>query len=261
MNILAKLMPAKITITADSIRAEIARAESEIDTLNSKLATQISGIALLDDAAHQKTEIEISMTRRAIARLDSRLSHLHAELPLLIEAEASASQAAADATLRQRAEAARKASTKESEALLREYDAYAEKIADVLSRLREINTERDRVNEALRFNPIAEYVPSYASVHRKHPDREASEQRELRFVYVYADGSVDPATLDSNGNPKQPEPKWHYHEQKLITGTIEKREIVVARTSFRAGTYEVGLEQITLPPGFAGGKAHWPRLT
>lgn len=40
---------------------------------------------------------------------------------------------------------------------------------------------------------------------------------------------------------------------------LERREVVVERTKFRAGHYEDPLTTVRLPPAFAGGRWHWPR--
>ncbi|RTL61579.1 MAG: hypothetical protein EKK42_34680 [Pseudonocardiaceae bacterium] len=259
MNILAKLLPAKTAITSDSIRAEIVRNESEVASLQTKLARADASIAALDDAEHIKVIEASAATRRAIDRLNAARAHLEAELPLRAAEEEAAAKVAGDEALRQRADACRKATTKEAAKLLADYDKLAIQIGDILARLDEIANETNAVNSALHSNPVAESVTDFNTVHRKHPDRLATERRELRPVYVWGDGTVEPADLDSDGNPKRPEKKWIHHEQRYTTANIEQREIVVARSHFRPGHYENPLSAIHLPPAFAGGKAAWPR--
>jgi hypothetical protein len=258
MNILAKLLPAKTAITSDSIRAEIARNDSEVASLQAKLSRAEAAIATLDDAEHVKVIEASAATRRAIDRLNAARTHLEAELPLRAVEEEALARAAADEALRQRAEACRKANTVEAKKLLDEYNTHATRVADVVAKLKDIDSERETINTALRLNPVAEGIASYNQIHRKAADRQASEQKAMRHVWVYSDGSVEQAPLDSDGNPKRPDKKWIHHEQRYITANIEKREIVVGRTSFRPGCSELSLTgNIILPPGFSGGASHW----
>jgi hypothetical protein len=250
MNILAKRLPAKTPITSDSIRAEIVRNESEVASLQAKLSRAEAAIAALDDAEHVKVIEASAATRRAIDRLNAARAHLELELPLRAAEEETQARAAVDDALRSRAAGAVKANNDIAAKLLRDYDRLANQMGDILQRLSDISAETAAVNAALRSNPVADAVVDFNQIHRKAADRQA--------VWVYSDGSVEQALLDSDGNPKRPDKKWIHHEQRYITANIEKREIVVGRTSFRPGCSELSLTgNIILPPGFSGGASHW----
>jgi hypothetical protein len=280
MNVIAKFFAPKTAITSDSVRAEIARSESEIADHRAKLAGSLVGIATMTDSEHIAAEANIASIERALARFESRIAHLNDELPKIIAAEEAAAKAAADEALRQRAEAARKANSKEAAALLRDYDKLASQLADVLDKLDAITRETAAVNEALHVNQIAERVSDWNIQHRKRPDRTAGERREVRKCWVYhLPGSppdqprmkfvkeapsevVREASFDERGNviPTQTIQHAYYGRTIVINPKLEEREIVVARERFRSGGYELPLSEIrALPPGFAGGTAHWPR--
>lgn len=272
MSFLAKLMPAKAPITSDSIRAEIASGESEIANHRAKLAGAMDGLAAMTDAEHVAAETAVAATRRAIARLESRVNHLAAELPKVIAAEEAAAKAAADEALRQRAEACRKAN-REAKKLLVEYDRLASAMGDVFARLNEINTEHESVRAALKDAGLGgEELPHWSGIHRKSPDRQASERREMAPHWVYDEPArvkdepmVDHpptfvrATLDERGNPIPPGAVHYNRFGRPVQPRLENREVVISRTHFRPGHHENPLLQIHLPPGFAGGNAHWPR--
>ncbi|MBR0982241.1 hypothetical protein JQ554_09335 [Bradyrhizobium diazoefficiens] len=99
--------------------------------------------------------------KRAIMRLEARANHLVTELPNVIAAEEAAAKVAADDALRQRAEAARKANTKEAAELLADYAVHAARVAEVIAKLEAIDIETAAVNAALRFNPVAESIAGY----------------------------------------------------------------------------------------------------
>lgn len=247
------------TVTSSMIRDEIERAEGEINALRVKLGGALAGVAAMSDAEHVKVEGEIAGIERAITRLEARLAYLNTELPTVIAAQEAAANVAADELLRQRAEAARKANIKEAAVILREYESHVAKIIDGLIRLDEISAETNAVNQALGLNPVAEHVLSYDDVHRRHPGQEATEIREDRPVWRYPSGTVIPAVEDGAGGYKRAEPLWLHHEQRYETPVLAQEEIVVSRTAFRPGRYELGLSAIVLPSGFAGGNARWPR--
>jgi hypothetical protein len=181
--------------------------------------------------------------------------------------------------LRQRAEACRKANAKEAAKLLSEYEKLAGQMADVLARLAEICAQTDAVNAELRKNQVAETVSTYNEIHRKTPDRPAGERREMRPCWVYrypasprdterlkwvqypASEEVREATIGPDGEPLPVGPVLFDNGARRISvhPTLENREIVVERKMARSGLYEVSLSEIRLPPGFAGGKHHWPR--
>lgn len=248
-----------VGITSTMVRDEIDRSEKEITAHRSQLEGALAGIAVMNDSQHAQAEADVAAIKRAITRLEARANHLVAELPAVVAAEEAATKAATDEALRQRATSAQKANTVEAKKLLMEYDRLAGQMGDVLAKLGAIADERNSVNEALRANPVAERVAGYDDLHRKHADREVSEKRETRPVWCYADGSEEPAVLDREGNVKPKDPKWIHHEQKFVIAELAHRDVVVGRTSFRPGHHESPLAAIHLPPGFAGGDAHWPR--
>jgi len=260
MNILNRIFPKIASITSDEIRAEIARTEAEIATHRGNLTHAMGDVATMTDAEHLKAEANIAAINRAITRLEARANALAAELPGVIAAETAAAKAEADQALRNRAEAARKATDKEAAKLLGEYAKHAAHIGDILTRLNEIGRESEAVNQALRDNPVAEHVQNYDTIHRKAPDREASEQREVREVWVYPqDGEVVEAKRRDNGELVPPT-RWrssaHRHDPQPV---LEKREIVVASTNFRRGEYLEGLSAVRLPGAFAGNAHFYPR--
>lgn len=259
MGILEKLFPAKTVITSGSIRDEIRHAEEEIAAHRVTLSAATASIATMSDAEHIAAESDLAATRRAVARLEARVAHLNDELPKAIAAEEAAAIAAADEALRQRANAAHKANTKEAAKLLADYDAHAAKIGDILARLEQIADETSSVNAALQKNPVAESVAYFGEHHRKGPDRQASERREMRPVWVYSDGTTAPATMNSSGKINPADRVWDYNRQTVAQPRLEQREVVVERTAFRPGQREVPLSVVVLPPGFAGGPGHWPR--
>lgn len=260
MSFMTKIFAGKTApVTSTMIRDEIARAEGEIIALRVKLGGALTGVAAMSDSEHVQIQGEIAGIERAITRLEARVAYLNTELPTVIAAGEAAAKVAADESLRQRAEAARKANTKEAAALLHQYDKLAAQIAEIFARLDEIAAETNAVNNELRLSPVAGSVELYDSIHRKHLDRLASERRDTRMCWVYDDGFVIQAEIDSAGNPKRPEPKWVYHAQKYAEPRLETRQVVVGRTDFRSGHYEASLNAVRLPPGFVGGEFHWPR--
>lgn len=260
MGMIEKFFGGKASaITSAMIRDEIARAEGEINAHRAKIGSALAGVAAMTDAEHLKIEGEIAATERAITRLNSLVAYLNAKLPAVIAAEGTAAKTATDEALRQRAEMARKASEKEAAKLLADYNAHAAKIGDILARLEEIAADTNRVNADLHHNPVAESVVFYDVLHRKHPDQQATERREVRPVWVHGNGKVEVARLDQSGNPIKADRIWNHMKQVFEDVNLERREVVVGRTYFRHGHHEAALSAIHLPPGFAGGVAHWPR--
>lgn len=259
MGIIDRLFPAKTTVTADTIRAEIERAEGEIASLRGKCEAVFAGLASMTDAEHIAAEADIAATKRAIVRLDARVAHLTAELPAVAAAEESAKTASVNEALRKRAESVRRANEKDAAKLLAEYDLIGAKLGDILARLNEIAAETNSVNADLAHNPVAESITGYETLHRKHPDRQATERREMLDVWVHADGTVTKATKNADGSFAQPLRTFHrtlgYDPQPML----ERREVVVGQTYFRPGHYESPLSAIILPPGLVGNSGHWPR--
>lgn len=272
MGMIEKLFGGKTAITSAAIKAKIANAESEIAANYDKLAGALVDIATMTDAEHIKAEADIAATKRAIARLDATVAHLTGELPNIIAKEEAAAKTAADEALRQRAEASRKANTVEAKKLLASYAEHAGAIADILAKLKDMDSEREAINAALRVSPVADGVESYNHLHRKHPDRQASERREMAPHWVYDEPArlkdelladhaptIIRATLDEHGNPIKPGEVHYNRFGRPVQPRLENREVVVSRTHFRPGHYENPLSAIHLPPAFAGGKAAWPR--
>jgi chromosome segregation ATPase len=259
MGLIEKFFGGKASaITSAMIRDEIVRAEGEINALRVKLGGALAGVAAMSDAEHVKVEGEIAGIERAITRLEARVAYLNAELPTVIAAEKSAAKTATDEALRQRAEMARKANEKEAAKLLADYNAHAAKIGDILARLEEMAADTNRINADLHHNPVAESVLLYDALHRKHPDQQATERREMRLVWAHGNGKVEVARLDQSGNPIKADRIWNHMKQGYEDMNLERREVVVERVSFRPGRYESPLSAIHLPAGFTG-VAHWPR--
>jgi hypothetical protein len=169
MGIVDKLLGSKTAITSATIREEISKAERDIADHRAKIEAANVNVALLSDEAHVKIESEIAADRRAITRLEARVSLLTEQLPTVLAAEEAAQAAAKDEALRKRAEACRNANTVESKKLLIEYDAAAAKIGEILARLNEIADETNSVNQALRLSPLAENIICYETLFRRHP--------------------------------------------------------------------------------------------
>jgi hypothetical protein len=132
-------------------------------------------IAAMTDEQHVAAEANVAALRRAITRLQARVSLLNDELPKVEAAEGAAQAAAKDEALRQHAEAVRKANTVESKKLFAAIDKLSCQMSDVLARLNEIADETNDVNDALHSNPVADGVIGYETLYRKHPDRKAIE--------------------------------------------------------------------------------------
>lgn len=279
MNMIAKLFAPKTAITSATIRAEIERAESEITAHSAKLEGVLAGIAVMNDSQHAQAEADAAAIKRAIMRLEARANHLAAELPNVIAAEEANAKAAADDALRQRAEAARKANTKEAATLLADYAVHAARVAEVIAKLEALDIETTAVNAALRTNPVAKPVTGYAEIHRKRPNRPASGVTESRLCWVYRyPGSprdtdkakfqkeepqevVRAATIGDDGKPIPvlPDRLDYYGRELVIHPKLETREIVVRRTSSRPGLSEAPLASVRLPPAFSGENYIWPR--
>jgi hypothetical protein len=270
MGILQRLFPAKTTITSATIRAEIGYSESEITKLNSEIGPKLAAIATMADSEHVKVEADIAAAKRAIARLDSRIGLLSEQLPTVLAAEEAATKAEADAALIKRAEAARKANTKDAAKLLAAYNEHASAIGDILDELDSLDIEREAINAELRTNPVTEMVVSYTEVHRTTPATQATEQRSKVHHWIFRDAppqrdEVHPgeteealrATLDSAGNPIRPGGLRYGRFGQIITPQLEMRD-VVTRTQFRPGRYEDSLGSVRLPPAFIGPYI-WPR--
>lgn len=279
---IAKFFAKNTVVTSETIRVEIGRTQREISSLHRKLDGVMAGVATMTDAEHIAAEADVAAIKRSIVRLEARADHLVSELPKVLAAEESAAKVAADESLRLRAEASRKANSKEAATLLRDYDKLAAELSNVLARLGAIADERNAVNEALRASPVAEGIVGYDDLHRKQADRTESAVTERRKCWVYkypasppdqpgdsglkfvreaAREEVHEATIGPNGTaiPVLPVLHDYYGRAITITPTLEEREIVVGRNSFRPGFRENPLSAIHLPPGFAGGNAHWPR--
>lgn len=280
MGILQRLFPAKTIITSAIIRAEIAEREVEIKQLQAEIGPKLAAIATMTDAEHVKAEADVAANKRTIGRLDQRIAHLQSELPAVLAAEEAAAKAAANAVLIKRADECRKANEKESAKLLAAHDEYASAIGDIIAKLKAINTERDTLNQVLRTNAVCESVRSYVDIHRTTPGTEATEHREKVpcWVYRYPGSPADTektkyqyeapredvrrAAIGPDGEPVRGATEIHhyYGREIIITPTLEKREMVVSRTRAQPPRYEHPLDDVRLPPGFAGnGKWHWPR--
>ncbi|MDR6302544.1 chromosome segregation ATPase [Nitrobacter vulgaris] len=180
MGIIDKLLGSKTAITSATIRDEISKAESSLATYRAKIEAANVSVALLSDEAHVKIENEIAVDRRAITRLEARVSLLKNDLPQVEAAEEAAQAAAKDEALRKHAEACRKANEKEAKVLLESYTEHANAIAETIARLREISDEVIAVNVALSRNPVAESIVGYDTLYRKHPDREETGSVSFR---------------------------------------------------------------------------------
>lgn len=272
INLLEKFFPAKTTITSATIKAEIDYSESEINRIQAQIGPKLAAIATMTDAEHVKAEADIAANKRAIDRLDQRIAHLQSELPAVLAAEEAAAKATADSALRARAEACRKANTKEAARLLAEYDVHANAIGEIVAKLKAMDTTREAINSELRTNPVCEPVRSYVEIHRTTPGTVATEQRAKVLHWVYRDAPPRPdevvgdtemairASLDDAGKPIPQRVAQFGRFGRIITPTLEKREVVVSRTYARPPRCEHSLDDVRLPPGFAGnGKWHWPR--
>ena len=279
MNMIAKLFAPKTAITSATIRAEIERAESKIAAHRAQLEGVLAGIAVMNDNQHAQAEADAAAIKRAIMRLEARANHLTAELPNAVAAEEAAAKIAADDALRHRAEAARKANTKEAAKLIADYAVHAARVAEVIAKLEALDIETMAVNAALRSNPVAEPVLVYDAIHRRSPDRPADERRAVRKCWVYRyPGSprdtdkvkfqyeaphevVRQADIGPDGEaiPVPAVQHDYYNRVLTIIPTLEDREVVIERVPFRAGQSEAPMSSVRLPPAFAGGDYIWPR--
>ncbi|TYL89096.1 hypothetical protein FXB40_36455 [Bradyrhizobium rifense] len=279
MNMISKLFAPKTAITSATIRAEIERAESEITAHSAQLEGVLAGIAVMNDSQHAQAEADAAAIKRAITRLEARANHLAAELPNVIAAEEAAAKVASDDALRQRAEAARKANTKEAAKLLADYAVHATRVSEVIAKLEALDIETTAVNAALRSNPVAENVAGYDAIHRRSPDRQAGERRAVRKCWVYRyPGSprdtdktkfqyeaphevVRQADIGRDGKAIPVPAVQHDYYGRVLTiiPTLEDREVVFERVSFRPGQTEATLSSVRLPPAFSAEPSFWPR--
>jgi hypothetical protein len=258
MNLLTKIFGKK-PITSITIAAEIAKARTEHDEAIAKRVNALAGLGAFSDAEHVQAEAEYESHRRAADRAAARIAELEQAHAAALAAEAEAERLATEQRLRDRVEAARHAVEVEAAELLQAYDKYAAEIGDILARLKEIDDEKNAINEAVRHRPDINGVACVDTVHRKHPDRPASERREKRLCWVHHDGHVTEAKKDADGGLIRPMRSFDralgYHPEPKL----EEREIVTKLTTSRAGRYENPLSAIHLPPAFAGGAHYWPR--
>jgi len=260
MSLIERFFPAKAAITSAMIRDEIARSEREINALRTKLGSALGGVAAMSDSEHVKIQSEIAVIERAITRLEARVAYLNTELPAVIAAEDAAAKTATDDVLRKRAAAATKSTADESKKLLERYGSLAKQMAEIFTRLAEIDVETSEVNELLRYNPVVPTVSNYAQLHRKAPDREASATKESRPVWTFSDGQSERALISADGSVRQHDPHWGFQEQKFLVGTLVRQDTVVSETHFRRGAYLEGFSAIQLPPAFWGDDDYyWPR--
>lgn len=266
MNILSVIFPKTKKITSEAIAAEIEKARKEHDEAIAKRDAALAGLSVMDDAVHQKAEVEREAYRRAADRAAARIVDLEKAHSAAIDAESEAAKIAAEAAHQKRVEAARNSVEVEGAELLRAYDAASAKIAATLARLADIDKEA----QACR-------VPSIDQTHRKTPDQQASEQREMRPCWVYTirhaenwgdkwthhdEEIVQQASLDEHGQPiPGARPVANNALQSVTLPRIEMREVVVSRTQFRPGSYAPALSEVRLPLAFAadGSGWHWPR--
>lgn len=279
MNMISRLFAPKTALTSATLRAEIERTESEITAHSTQLEGLLAGIAVMNDSQHAQCEADAAAIKRAIMRLEARANHLAAELPNVIAAEEAATKVAADEALRQRAEAARKANAKEAAKLLADYAVHAARVSEVIAKLEALDIETTAVNAALRYNPVAESVAGYDAIHRRSPDRPAGERRGVRKCWVYrypgSPRDTDKAKFqyeaphevvrqadigrDSKAIPVPAVQHDYYNRVLTIIPTLEDREVVTERVSFRAGQTEAPLSSVRLPPAFSGESHIWPR--
>ena len=269
----------KKTPTSTAIAAEIEKARAEHAEAILKRGAALAGLSTMSDAEHVKAEAEYQAQRRAADRAEARVAELEKAHADALGTEAAETEREKAERFHQRVEAVRKAVEVESAELLAQYDRRAAALADVLTRLEAINAEANAVNEAGRHTPGFEPVRNTDAAHRKLPDRLPSERREKRLCWVFkypasppdtervkyqteaAREEVIEATIGADGKaiPIPPERYNYYGRELIIRPTLETREIVIERTSFRPGRIENPLSAIHLPPGFAFGKPHWPR--
>ncbi|QND73148.1 hypothetical protein [Tardiphaga robiniae] len=278
MKLLKSLFKTATPTSAD-IAIQIKKARADYDAANVARANLMAGLSTFTDAEHQKAEAEYEVQRRAADRAAARIADLELAHIEAVAAEAAADRLAKDEALRSRAEASRQENMIEAAALLREYDAHAAKISDIVARLDDIDTAREAVNDDLRKNPVTDSVPSFEACHRKHPDREAGVQHAKVLCWVFRYPGSPPDTEDtrylqlppredvrradigSDGKvrPAMPEVYNHFGRNVTITPRLEEREIEVSQIRYRPGRSETRLSTLHLPPGFAGGAQHWPR--
>ena len=269
MNLmLSKLFGTK-PINSVTIASAIEAATQEREDAQRKLAQTMEGLATFTDAEHVAAQSKADGLQRLIARLAARteeLTEAHAQA-LLDEAEAE--RLAARKALERRVTAARKAVDVTAKDLLKQYDDLAAQIVDVIEKLAAIDSEVASVKEALKVSEIPEGGASFGGgitdTHRKRPDRKAFERTAKRPCWVQHDGSggetVRPATVGPDGEviPLAGRATFDNGVRYPSPPQLEHREIVVERGFYRPGEIEDPLSSVRLPPGFAGGKWHWPK--
>ncbi|MCB1393787.1 MAG: hypothetical protein KDJ71_11425 [Nitrobacter sp.] len=88
-----------------------------------------------------------------------------------------------------------------------------------------------------------------------------ADTSEVKYQHEAQREEVRRATIGPYGKPVPGATEIHhyYGREMIITPTLEKREMVVSRTRVQPSRYEHPLDDVRLPPAFAGGKWHWPR--
>jgi hypothetical protein len=84
---------------------------------------------------------------------------------------------------------------------------------------------------------------------------------KVKFQYEAPREEVRPATIGPDGKPIPVGNEIHnyYGREIVITPVLETREVVVSRSPARPPRYAPTLNDVRLPPAFAGGKWSWPR--
>ena len=122
------------------------------------------------------------------------------------------------------------------------YDEHANAIGEIIAKLKAMDAEREAINEELRTNAVCEPSRSYVDIHRTTPGTEATEQRAKVLHWVYRDAPPQPdevypgetemvvrANLDDAGKPIPQAGVQRGRFGRIITPTLEKREVVVSR--------------------------------
>jgi hypothetical protein len=278
MNILNQIFGKKRPNSA-AIAAEIEKARKAMDSAITSAEGALSGLATMSDTDHVQADAKHREYRRAAERAAARIAELEQAHTSALAAEVEAEQIAQIDRLRERTAAAHHAVMVEGAEKLSDYKRAANAMAAALARIGEIDAEAHSVNEANRHNDNALFVPTIDFAHRKHPDLLASERREKRpcwvfrypgspkdteqvqFVYEAPHEEVREATLKPDGTPYPTQPSLHnfYGRTIPIHPKLENREVVVERTFARRGLYERSLNDVVLPPAFAGDEPIWPR--
>jgi chromosome segregation ATPase len=252
MNVISQLWGRKAP-NSDAIFKEIsahnAEKAKEQDRAERAKAT-LANVAVLTDAEHEAAESDLASATRAIKRLEARIAQLQ-------EAHSAAQKDEALATLKARAEAAKRRVEGEAPKLLDRYEATTRAIVEAVSELQAIDVEVEAVNAELRKAGL-DLIETVENRYRREPDQVIPEVRTKRKKWVRRDrwgGEQDVSiTIERDGRRLPPDG----HGVLADAYEVEVEDVKPAQT--KPGRWLDALAgSVRLPPARIGSAWHWPQ--